>query len=150
MKDDYFCFSVEKTKLGVPLRHIDRVIRAVAVDTLPNPPRAVHGLIDFFGRLVPVINMRHQLNLPEMSIIPDQFFLLVDTSARKLAFVVDSADGVKTISSDDLISAQSLDRGIEAVGVCKSNDGIILIYDIEMFLTGEDKIQVEKYLGQNQ
>jgi purine-binding chemotaxis protein CheW len=100
---DYFCFRIDDVQLGIPLHNIDRVIRSVAVNQLPNSPRIVHGLIDYYGEIVPVINLRRRLALNEKSLSPDQFFVMVDTSARKLALVADSADEVISFTADRLI-----------------------------------------------
>src|SRR5665647_237467 len=109
---DYFCFRIDDVQLGIPLHHIDRVIRSVAVDQLPNSPRIVHGLIDYYGEIVPVINLRRRLALNEKSLSPDQIFVMVDTSARKLALVADSANEVNSFAADRLILPGRLDPGM--------------------------------------
>ncbi len=140
---DYFCFGIDGIQLGIPLHAIDRVIRSVAVSQLPNPPKIVHGLIDYYGTIVPVINLRHRLAINEKPISPDQLFLIVNTTARKLALVVDSAEGVISFSDSELISSGRLNSGIDASGVYRTDDGVLLIYDPEKFLTSEEEVQLE-------
>ena len=147
---DYFCFGIEGIHLGIPLHTIDRVIRSVAVNQLPNSPPIVHGLIDYYGIIVPVINLRHRLTLIEKPISPDHLFLIVNTTARKLALVIDSADGVSSFSNDELISSGRLDSGIEATGVYRTEDGVLLIYDPEKFLTSEEVVQIERSIKSKQ
>lgn len=147
---DYFCFGIEGIQLGMPLHTIDRVIRSVVVNQLPNTPPIVHGLIDYYGTIVPVINLRHRLTLNEKPISPDQLFLIVNTSARKLALVVDSADGVISFSDNELISSGRLNSGIEASGVYRTEGGILLIYDPEEFLTSEEAVQIERSIQSEQ
>ncbi|MCX6221047.1 MAG: chemotaxis protein CheW [Bacteroidia bacterium] len=147
---DYFCFGIEGIQLGIPLYTIDRVIRSVAVNQLPNSPPIVHGLIDYYGTIVPVINLRHRLTLNEKPISPNQLFLIVNTTARKLALVVDSADGVISFSDNELISSGQLNSGIEASGVYRTEDGILLIYDPEKFLTSEEVVQIDRSIQSEQ
>lgn len=137
MTDDYLCFSVETIKLGIPLKYVDRVINAVAVCQLPNSPSIIHGLIDFYGTLVPVINLRKRLNLSELAIYPDQIFVIVNTSVRKLVLVADSVHGLMSIQTSDIVTAKSFDQDLESMDIYRSDNGIILIYDTEMFLKGE-------------
>jgi purine-binding chemotaxis protein CheW len=148
--EEFFCFRIEDVRLGIPLHHVDRIIRSVAVSLLPNPPRIVHGLIDYYGTVVPVINLRRRLALKEKTISPDQIFVMVDTSVRKLALVADSADEVAAFSASELIPSVRLDSGIEASGVYKTNDGILLIYDPEKFLSTEEEIQLEASIQSEQ
>lgn len=148
--EDYFCFRIDGVRLGIPLHHIDRVISSVAVNLLPNPPRIVHGLIDYYGIIVPVINLRRRLALRERSISPDQIFVMVNTAVRKLALVADSADEVISFSASELIPPGRLDSGIEASGVYRTNEGILLIYDPEKFLTSEEEIQLDASIQSEQ
>ena len=148
--EDYFCFRIEGVRLGIPLPAIDRVIRSVAVNQLPNSPRIVHGLIDYYGTIVPVINLRHRLAFKEKSISPDQIFVIVNTAVRKLALVADSADEVIPVTAQDIISGTRLDSGIEATGVYRTNEGVLLIYDPEKFLTSEEGIQLEASIQSEQ
>ncbi len=137
MTDDYLCFSVDTIKLGIPLKYVDRVINAVAVCLLPNSPSTIHGLIDFYGTLVPVINLRKRLNLNELAINPDQIFVVVNTSVRKLVLVADSVHGLMSLQTSEIVPAKSFDQDLESMDIYRSDNGIILIYDTEKFLKGE-------------
>ena len=148
--EDYFCFRVNGVRLGISLHSIDRVIRSVAVNQLPNPPRIVHGLIDYYGTIVPVINLRCRLSLEEKPISPEQIFVMVNTTVRKLALVADSADEVFSFPARELIPPDSLYSGIEASGVYRMEGGILLIYDPEKFLTSEDEVLLEALIHSEQ
>ena len=137
MTDDYLCFSVDTIKLGIPLRYIDRVINAVAVSPLPNSPSTIHGLIDFYGTLVPVINLRNRLKLSDLAIKPDQIFVVVNTSVRKLVLVADSVHGLMSLQTSEIVPAKSFDQDLETMDIYRSDNGIILIYDTEKFLKSE-------------
>ena len=150
MDDDYLCFNVDKIRLGIPLRNIDRVISAVAVRLLPNSPAIIHGLIDFYGTLVPVINLRHRLNLEETAIKPDQVFVVVNTSVRKLILVADSVQGLVPLKTSGIIAATSIDEDLEPNDIYMTEEGIILIFDTEKFIKGEEILQFEIDMIQNQ
>ena len=143
MSGEYFCFTVEKTRLGIPLKDIDRVISAVAVSHIPNSPSLIHGLIDFYGTLVPILNLRHRLNFKEIAISPDQFFIVINTTLRKLVLVADSIQGLISFQTSGIIPARSYDEDFEPIHVYRTDEGIILIYDTEKFLKGEDILQFE-------
>ena len=137
MTDDYLCFSVDKIKMGIPLKCVDRVINAVAVSALPNSPSTIHGLIDFYGTLVPVLNLRSRLKLMELPINPNQIFVVVNTSVRKLILVADSVQGLMSLQTSDIVPAKSFDQDLESMDIYRSDNGIILIYDTEKFLKSE-------------
>ena len=150
MSEDYFCFTVDKIRLGIPLKHIDRVINAVAVSLLPNSPPLFHGLVDFYGTLVPVINLRNRLNLKETAINSDQIFVVINTQVRKLILVADSVQGLVSLKTDGIIAARSFDQNLEPMDVYLTDEGIILIYDMEKFIREEDVLQFEIDIIQSQ
>lgn len=142
--ENYFCFRIDGIRLGLPLHYIDRVIRAVAVNMLPNPPQIVHGLIDYHGSLVAVVNLRRRLGLPEHPISSDQVFVMVNTQARKLALVADMAEGIVPLLPEESVSPRSIDAGLEVAGLCRTGDGVLLIYDPEQFLSSGEAIQLDE------
>ncbi len=148
--EDYLCYTIDDISLGMPLHCVDRVIRAVAVKPIPNPPRNIHKLIDFFGEIIPVINLRRRLGLKETNISSDQIFILITTEIRKLALTADAASGVISFPASGLIQPGKLDSGFEATGIYRTEEGIILIYDPEKFLTAEEEIQLEAAIHMGQ
>ncbi len=142
-QSDYLCFTIEDIQLGIPLHFIDRIIRSVAVFPLPNSPKIVHGLMDFYGDIIPVINLRKRLALVEKPISQEQVFIIITTKVRKLALVADTAAGVLSLSESDLMPSRQIDTGIEAMGVYRTDEGVLLIYDPEKFLTSRDEIHLK-------
>ena len=117
---------------------------AVEVSPVPNAPQVIHGLIDYHGMVVPVINLRCRLQLPEQPIRRNDIFIIADTSIRKIALVADAAKDVISIPGIDRVSSARVDPGIEAGGILRLDDGIILIYDIEKFLSGKEEKELQE------
>lgn len=139
---EYLCFKIDDIRMGIPLHFIDRVIRSVAVQPLPNPPPNIHGLIDFYGEVVPVVNLRYRLALQGKPISADQIFVIITTKVRKLALAADLAEGLISLSESELIPSHQLDKNIRATGVYLTTGGFILIYDPDKFLSARDEIQL--------
>lgn len=140
---DVFRFTIEEIHLAIPLSTVDRVIRSVSVATVPNAPAVIHGIIDYYGLLVPVINLRYRLKLQNLPVRAGDIFILADTPLRKLALVADTAEGVVAPLANDMVTAASLDKGFEADGMLRRDDGIILIYDLEKFLSPEEERELD-------
>jgi purine-binding chemotaxis protein CheW len=144
-KQEIFCFIINDQQIGFPLNSVDRLLQAVAFTVVPNSPPMVHGLINFYGSLIPVINFRRRLKLPEKPIVADDYFLIVDTPRRKLAIVIDEVEDVLNFSEGDLINASTLEPGLTGFGFLKRGDGIILvIFDLDLFLSGEEDVILQE------
>jgi len=132
---------MDNQRYGFPLHCVDRFLQATAVKPVPNSPPLIHGLIDYYGNLIPVINFRHRVKLPEKRIRVSDYFVIVETHKRKLAIVIDDVEDVIVPSAKDIIQASSLDRNLDNMGFLRRDDGIIFIYDLETFFSnGEEEI----------
>ncbi len=143
---DIFCFSIGEGQFAVPLDTIDRVIHAVALTHVPNLPESVLGVFDYHGQVVPAINLRHRLNLPAQSIRTGDVFIMAQTKSRKIAIVADSAHGILHSIDGDFTTAAALGPEFEADGLLRRDDGIIVIYDVEKFLSAQDETDLQQIL----
>ena len=136
---EIFCFIIDNQRYGVPLMSVERFMQAVTINAVPNSPPMVHGLIDYYGSLVPVINFRHRLKLPEKPVSASDYFVIVKTPKRKLAIVIDDVDDVINPSAKEIIPSSSLDSGLDNMGVLRQDQGIIFIYDLETLFSSKEE-----------
>lgn len=128
-------FQLDAQHHALPLASVERVVHAVAVTPLPGAPPAVLGAIDVAGNVVPVYSLRRRLQLPERPLQPSDQFLLVQTGRRPLALVVDQVQGVIECE-EPVVPADRLAPGLQPLGgVVSLADGLLLIQDIERFLS---------------
>lgn len=141
---EIFCFTIDHQRFAIPLIVVDQVLMAMAVSPVPNLPELFHGLIDYHGLLVPVINLRSRLKMPPEPVRISDVFILATTPKRKIALVADRADGVMLPCLKDWVSAADMVPGHDTAGFLRCDDGMIVIYDLENFLSGEDEIEIQK------
>lgn len=141
-------FRLDHGRYALPLAVVDHVVRAVEVTALPNAPAIVHGAIDVHGRLLPVLNVRSRFHLPEREIRPADWFLLARTERRAVALVVDDSEGVVESSADDIVASARIVPGLDMFpGVVGLKDGLVLIHDLETFLSLDDARVLDEALS---
>lgn len=129
-------FRLDAQRYALPLTMVDRVVRAVEVTPLPKAPAIVLGAINVRGTVLPVLNVRRRFRVPEREIGPADWFLLARTDQRHVALVIDQSDGVVEISKDDIVVSTQIVPGLEPFpGVIRLDDGLVLIHDLEKFLS---------------
>ncbi|MCK9220186.1 MAG: chemotaxis protein CheW [Bacteroidales bacterium] len=143
---ELFCFTIDDQRYALPLMTIDRVLQSLAVSIIPNAPPLVYGVIDLFGHLVPVINLRYRLKLPAKVIGVNDFFVVVDTPKRKLALVIDEIEDMIVVEAQDIVPGSNLDPGLEAKGILRIKEGIVFIYDIETLISEQEEEIIKKVL----
>jgi purine-binding chemotaxis protein CheW len=119
-------------------------VRAASITPLPLAPEAVAGALDVGGTVMPVYDLRHRLRLPPRAMRLDDQIIIARTRSRPLALVVDRALG--------LIDAEPVDNiplapGLAHLrGVLSTSDGLVLIQDLESFLSPEEDAALESAL----
>lgn len=129
-------FRLDAQRYALPLAAVERIVRAVEVTPLPNAPSIVLGVIDVEGHVLPVLNIRQRFLLPERNPGPDDQFLITQTGRRMVALVVDETEGVIERPESAVVDAAQIVPGLEQFqGVFRLDDGLVLIYDLEKFLS---------------
>lgn len=145
----FFCFNIDQQSLAIPLLAVEKVLMAAAVTEVPESPPVIHGIIDYQGMIIPVINLRYRLKLPLFPVRINDIFIIAETSVRKVAMVADSANGVIVPAHTDLVNADDVDRGFKSEGMIRRDDGIVLIYDIEQFLSEQDEFELQAAIAKH-
>lgn len=140
-------FTLDDRGYGLPLPAVERIVRAVAVTPLPKAPDIVLGVINVQGRVIPVINVRRRFRLPEREIgLADQI-VIARSRRRRVALVVDAVSGVLEYSEPDAVGAQDVLPALPYVqGVVKLAGGLILIHDLDTFLSLEEESHLDRAL----
>jgi purine-binding chemotaxis protein CheW len=142
-------FRLEAQRYAVALSAVKRIVRAVEVTRLPNAPVIVLGVIDVEGRILPVLDLRRRLRLPEQEISPVDQFLIAQTTTRSVVMVVDEALGVIEHAATEIVGAAQIVPGLEQIqGVVQLDDGLVLIHDLETFLSLDEACALDEAMNQ--
>jgi len=139
-------FRLDEQQYALRLGSVERIIRAAAVTPLPKAPDIVLGILDIQGEVVPVINVRKRFRQPEKEIRPADHFIIAKARSLKVALVVDETHGVVEEDGTDLIAAADdmLFETKYVAGVTRTRDGLVLIHDLDTFLSqGEEKVLLD-------
>jgi purine-binding chemotaxis protein CheW len=138
-------FAVAGMRHALFLSGVEKVEFAVDVTPFPEAPHVVIGVINWRGQILPVLSMRRRLHLPERSVMTSDRMIIVRSSRRRIALMVDEVTGVRPAGRSDFICADAISDGLGCVaGATRTEDGIVLIHDLERFLSEEDEKALEK------
>jgi purine-binding chemotaxis protein CheW len=137
-------FGLDDRNFAIPLAQVQRVIRAVEPTHVPQAPEIVLGVIDFHGTILPVLNIRARFGCVNREMgVEDQFIIAV-TSKRTVALAVDIAKGIVERPAEDIVvAAELVDRSDQIDGVAHLNDELVLIHDLERFLSPTEELTLE-------
>ena len=139
---------LDEQRYALPLAVVKRIVRAVEVTPLPEAPAIVLGAINVEGSVFPVLNLRRRFILPEREILPNDQFLIANTARRTVVLVIDEALDVIEHPQADIISTGQIMPGLEQFqGVIELGDGLVLIHDLERFLSLDEAIALDAAMG---
>ena len=140
-------FLLGDRRYALHLRAVQRVIPAVEITPLPKAPEIVLGIINLRGRIIPALDMRRRFRLPEKETGLYDHVIIAATSRRTVALPVDSVEGVIGLAEAEVTAAAEIVPGLEYVeGAVKLKDGMVLIHDLERFLSLDEETALDEAL----
>lgn len=138
--DSLIVFALEGRRYALPLSDVDKVLRVMALTQLPKAPDIVLGVVNIRGQVIPVVDMRRRFHLPGRGIALTDQLIVAHTARRPVALIADAVLDVIAYPAQNTVAAEDILPDIEYVeGVAKLADGLILIHDLDKFLSLEEE-----------
>ncbi|HZK62248.1 MAG TPA: chemotaxis protein CheW [Anaerovoracaceae bacterium] len=133
-------FALDEPRFAIYLSVVERVVQSVEITPLPNVSGIVLGVINVHGQIVPILDIRKRLNLPQRNLSIDDQFILAHTSSILVALCVDSVNDIQEIAGREIVTAEKLQISSEYIrGVVKLENNLILICDLDQFLSLDEE-----------
>ncbi len=137
-------FEVGGQRYGLLSSRVREIVRAVTIVPLPSGPSIVEGIIDVRGSIVPVVDIRSRFRLAPKPLEHTDHFVLALTGDRLVGLRVDRALDLLNLEADAIEDPRALVSGAEYIaGVAKLPDGLVLIHDLETFLSAAERADLE-------
>jgi purine-binding chemotaxis protein CheW len=140
-------FTLDELACALHISNVVKVIRALEISKLPKAPEIIKGIIYFKGQIIPVVDIRKRFGHLRREVEADDRIIIADTGKRKVAFFVDSVSKIKEMESHQLeSSAESLSFTEYNKGIPETESEMILIHDLEQFLSFDEEKALEEAL----
>lgn len=127
-------FFVADLFFGVDVLHVQEVLRAQQMTSVPQAPHVIEGLINLRGQIVTAIDMRRRLGLPQRPGGLAPMNIVVRTIDGAASLLVDEIGDVLDMDSATYEQPpQNLDPAARELirGVYKLKDRLLLVLDEE-------------------
>lgn len=131
-------FIVGEVAYAVPISAVKEIITPVALTELPHAPRAVAGVADHRGEVIPIIDLRVRFGLPRSAEPRRNKWILVDVQGKRVGLAVDRVTEVFGTGGQELKSAPALGSGDDVrgiLGVTTYDSRLVFVLDLERFET---------------
>lgn len=134
----FLVFPLDQHSYAIAMESVERVVRAFAPAPLPKGPASVSGLLNFHGRVIPLLNIRHIFGLPEKELAPRDYFIIADGPQGPCAIPADLVPGLTGCRPDELTAPDTAIQGKYVDRVIKAREGLILIIDPRRLPPGDE------------
>jgi purine-binding chemotaxis protein CheW len=132
-------FTVDEERYALNLACVERIVRAAEIIHVPDSSSLVLGVINVEGRIIPVVNTRKRLGLPEREIELNDLFLIVKEEGHEFALVADRVMPVMEVTEAQLtVSEKAVSTNGFIESVAKVDSGMIMVLSQEKTLAPEN------------
>ena len=140
-------FVIVEQQYALPLSVVERVLPMVAVSPLPHAPSIALGVINLHGQIIPVLDIRRRLGFPTRDYGLTAHLLVARTHRRILALPVDEVWGVQEVPAEAVVPPHAILPHLSHVaGIVMLTDGLLVIQDLEDFLSLEEERRLTEAL----
>ncbi|WP_412710084.1 chemotaxis protein CheW [Atrimonas thermophila] len=133
-------FRLGKETYAVDIQQVQEIIRMQQITAVPGAPFFVEGVINLRGRIIPVIDLRKRLGLPQGEKTDEVRIVVVEIPPHKVGMVVDAVEEVLRLSMEDIEPPSTLVASVDEQylkGVGKTGDRLVVLLDLEAILKKE-------------
>ncbi|MDF2670713.1 MAG: CheW protein [Paenibacillus sp.] len=141
-------FTLAHEQYGVEVERVRTIERMQPLTRVPRTPAFVKGVINLRGIVVPVIDLRGRFQLTESDYTENSRIIIVAVNEMEVGLIVDSANDVLDVDSDNIEDPPEIVGGIRAKylrGVAKLSAGnLLVLLNLEEVLNKSEIVQLEQ------
>jgi purine-binding chemotaxis protein CheW len=144
--DKVVTFRLGQDHFAADIVVVERVLRYASPTSVPDMPAYIEGVIDYRGRVVPIVNLRLRFELPAAAVASATRILVLNVSGEWVGVVVDAVTEVATFDREAVVEPPKLFRGLAreyVKGMIRQDDRLLIFLDVEHLLASTERIALQ-------
>ncbi len=150
-KSQYLTFFVADTAYAIAVLRVREVIEPAPITRVPSTPRAVRGVINLRGSVVPVVDLGARFDLAERVLTKRTCIVLVEVTvdgegeAAVIGILVDAVDQVVELAADQIEAVPPFGTHVRLdflSGMGVVGTGFVLLLNVDSVLSTPDLLAV--------
>ncbi len=144
-------FLLNEELIGINIKNIIKITKKLDITPVPKTAEHIMGVMNLRGNIVPVVNIKKMLDLPNADNVDEQeFILIIDTELGNIGLMIDKVVGAITIEDEEIQPAPINSIGIDSryiTGVIVTdeeigNKNLLILLDIDkLFHKNEEETE---------
>lgn len=138
-EEKFLLFLLDDVHYGIPIANVNEIIGIMKITNLPNTPKFIKGVINLRRKIIPLIDLRLKLAMPEKDYDEETCIIIINVIQHNnnktlVGLVVDKVYEVININKNDIdvpaeYNQNSKDNFISGIGKLKGIITILLNID---------------------
>lgn len=145
--DKLVMFRLGEDLFAADIFAVERVLRYAPPTGVPDMPAYIEGVMDYQGRVVPVVNLRRRFELAPTPAVAETRILVLNVSDEWIGVVVDGVTEVVPFDRAALSAPPKLFRGLAreyVKGIIRRGDRLLIYLDVEHLLSSTERIALQE------
>ncbi len=144
-------FRIGGDEFGVDILMVQEIIRLTTITPIPNSSRAILGMINLRGRIIPIVDLRWYLHMGGGDTVESDRktrILIIELGGHVTGFVVDSVSEVMKVPIGEIEAAPNL--VVSSIsssyinGVIKLPGRLIILLDFQQILRPQERRELDE------
>ncbi len=134
----YLIFTLKDEEFAIEIERVVEILKPQKVFEMPELPDFLEGVINVRGMIIPVVDMRKRLGLPEAE---RAMIVIINYGMDRLGLVVDDVKEIIEISSEEISQTPEVLKNFRTgylKAFAKRAQRVIMILNLETLLSSEE------------
>lgn len=126
-------FKIGDIEFGIDILKVQEIIKMINITSIPNSPSHIKGVVNLRGDVIPVVELRTKLELPNKEYDKDTRIIVVENEQKIIGFIVDEVCEVLRIPKEITEAPPEMVGGVNSeviTAVGKLEDRLIMLLDL--------------------
>ena len=137
----HLSFRLADQEYALQILKVREIIGMQDITIVPKTPKHVKGVINLRGKVIPVIDLRLKLHLPEAQYTEATAIIITQTADGQVGILVDAVSEVLEIPAEDIEEAPSFGSQVDTsfvLGLAKTQGRVTILLDLTRIITAND------------
>ena len=133
----YLTFCIGAVSYAFHIQHVTEIIGMQPVTSVPDVPHFIRGVINLRGKVIPLMDVRLRLGLPEIDYHERTCIIVVDVADQAVGVIVDAVSDVLALDSKCIEpppDVRTMEDSQYIEGVAKREDQITVLLNARRLL----------------
>lgn len=147
MEKQLVIFELGAENFGIDIASVEGIVKLQEITKIPQAPYYMEGITNLRGSVLPVIDLQKRFGMEPQIRTNDTRIMVANVDGVKIGMIVSAVSEVLTIEDKVIEPSPPMVSNINSefiTGVAKIDTRLVILLDLAMILTQEEKKQVTK------